>query len=414
MKKLVLGALVFIIGATVVVANGRQGAGTAGGNVIINFYEHSDNEKIVDQLIAAYNAKSNGVTVVKHIIPDGDYDDKMKVLTAGSTGDLDVIWIRTPAQAQQYIKNNVLLDLSPYTKASGIDTRPIDAYLKGLAGTNGGFYGMPTVGSCWMLFYNKEIFDAKGLPYPENITWDQYLALAKQLTYTEAGKKYWGGVVPPWTLNLGASSAGEYLTAAEPMAITRRYAQVLYAMYTGDKSHPGIAEMSQGTFDINAYFEAGNIAMMINGDWEFQLLKTPFTYGVAPMPVFPEAARGASVGQSAIFAIPRTSRHAQEAYQFIEWCTTSPEGTRIYAETQNVPAYTTAEALTAYQKIVNVPGVQYRFSAQIAPEQGSESYYGEVNEAFVQEIQLYLLGEKTLDRMFTDFFALRREVIANQ
>jgi ABC-type glycerol-3-phosphate transport system substrate-binding protein len=414
MKKTVLVALVMLAGCALVFAAGKkEQSGTSAGEVVINFYEHSDNEAIVDKLVAAFNANNPGIRVVKHIIPDGDYDEKIRVLASGSSRDLDVFWIRTPAHAQQYIKNNVLLDLTPLARETGLNLTPIQSSLGAVSDAGGKFYGLPTTGSCWMLFYNKTLFDAKGLPYPENITYDQYLALAKQLTSTEAGKKYWGGVVPPWTLNLGASSAGEYLTAAAPMAKTRRYAEILHQMYVDDKSHPGIAEMSQGTFDINGYFEAGNIYMMINGDWEFQLLNSSLNYGVAPMPILPGAPAGASVGQASIFAISRNSAHPKEAWKFIEWCTTSPEGTKIYASSQNVPSYATGEALAVYKEIVKVPGVDYRFSAKVGPEQGPESYYGEINEAFVQEMQLYLLGEKNIDRMLNDFYALRQEIIAN-
>jgi ABC-type glycerol-3-phosphate transport system substrate-binding protein len=153
--------------------------------------------------------------------------------------------------------------------------------------------------------------------------------------------------------------------------------------------------------------------MMINGDWEFQLLNKDLNYGVAPMPILPGAPARASVGQASIFAISRNSPHPKEAWKFIEWCTTSPEGTAIYANFQNVPSYSTNEALAAYKQSVKVPGVDYRFSAVVGPETGNESYYGEINEAFTQEMQLYLLGEKSLDKMFTDFFALRQEIIDN-
>jgi hypothetical protein len=57
--------------------------------------------------------------------------------------------------------------------------------------------------------------------------------------------------------------------------------------------------------------------------------------------------------------------------------------------------------------------VEFRFSSKVAPEQGSEPYYGSINDAFIQELQLYLLGEQSLDDCFRKFFALRKEIISN-
>jgi ABC-type glycerol-3-phosphate transport system substrate-binding protein len=415
MKKismLVLAALV--MGFT---ACGGKGSSSVskqeGGNVTINFYLATDHQSFVDKLVVAYNGLNRGIKVVAHYTPNDDYDDKLKVLAASALGEMDAMWIRTPAQTQQYITNNALVDLSPYAAATGLDLGPIkDSSLLG-ASRDGKFYGLPTSGSCWLLFYNKDLFDAKGIPYPVNITWDQYLELTKQLTYTEGKTKYWGGMIPPWTMNLGASAAGEYLTAAEPMPLTRRYAEVLYRAYTGDKSHPGIAEMNTGTWDVNAYFGAGNIYTMINGDWEFSLLKTDFTFACAPLPVFPGVHEGASVGQSSYYCVSKNSKYPKEAYDFIEWALTSPAGTTIFAEASFVPNYPTPEALEAYQKNITVPGVEYRFSSQVAPEQGPEPYYSAVNEAFIQELQLYLLNEQSLDAMFKNFYALRKEAVEN-
>jgi ABC-type glycerol-3-phosphate transport system substrate-binding protein len=414
MKKFVLAAFVLIAGSTLVFAGARRDSKpAAGGAVTINFYTASDMSSLVDPLITAWNGKNNGVQVVAHYVANDDYDDKIKILAAGNTGEVDAFWIRNPAPAQQYITNNVLADLTGYAQASGLDLSPIrDSALKG-ATRDGKFYGLPTTGSCWMIFYNKELFDARGIPYPINVTWDQYLDLAKQLTSTEGGKKYWGGVCPPWVLNLGASAGGEYLTA-DNLPLTQSYLQVLHRMYVDDHSHFDIGEMSAGTFDINSVFAAGNVYMMINGDWTFSLLDAPFTYAAAPLPIFSGMPQGSSVGSLGYYAVTAKSAHPREAYQFIEWALTSDEGTALVAQDgSGVPCYPTASALAAYQKIVKVPGVEYRFSSKINQEQTTESYYSQLQDAFTQEAELYLLGEQSLDRVFANFAGLKREIIAN-
>ena len=375
---------------------------------ILNFYMPNDMEMTAIPIVESYNASQDMVEVVMSVIPNDGYDDKMKVLTTGDS-DIDVFWIRTPAQAQQYISNGILISLKPFAQAAGLDTAPITAPLAAVSDAEGEYYGLPISGSCWMLFYNMDLFDAKGLEYPIGLTWDEYADLAKELTYEEGGVKYWGSLAPFWTPNLGAVSQGEYLDDPAPLEMTERYLSILHRMYVEDKSLPSIAEMSTGTFDVNAYFGSGNYYMMINGDWEFRLLDVDFNYGAAPLPVLDEEFAGSSCGQNSILAIYRNSMKQQEAYDFIAYYTTSVEGTSIIAAQHDVPSYATPEAMAVYQEEVTVPGVEYRFSSKIYAEQGSASYYYDVLEDFNDEMTLYLLDEQSLEDAFNNYYMLREE-----
>ncbi|MDR2044801.1 MAG: extracellular solute-binding protein [Clostridium sp.] len=390
-----------------------QGDAAAAGDLVINFYEHSDAQAFVDAQVEAFNALDNGITVVPHVIANDSYDDKIKVLASGSGEDLDVFWLRGSSVVKQYMDNNALADLSGFAAASGLDLSPIrDTTLALVTDESGAFYGLPTTGSAWMLFYNRDLFDAKGLPYPENLTWDEYAELAKELTYEEDGTQYWGGLLPDWTMNLGATAAGEYLTADEPMPYTRKYMEVLHRLYAEDRSHPGIATITSGSYDYNAVFESGNVYMMINGDWDFNLLSEDLNYGTAPLPVFEDIPAESTVGQASYFCISAASQNQEAAYEFIEFCTASEAGGAIYAAEKNIPSYPSDQALEIYQKEVTVPGVEYRFSAKINSEVGTESYYNDLNEAFKQEMQLYLLDEQTLEKAFANYDKLRAEKMA--
>jgi multiple sugar transport system substrate-binding protein len=184
-------------------------------------------------------------------------------------------------------------------------------------------------------------------------------------------------------------------------------------MYAGDHSHFDIGEMSAGTFDINSTFAAGNVYMMINGDWPFNLLDAPFEYAAAPLPIFPGMPQNSSVGSLGFYSVSAKSLHPKEAYHFIEWALASEEGTAIIVQNGGVPCYPTKRALEAYMKAVTVPGVEYRFSSLINQEQTTESYYAQLQDAFTQEAELYLIGEQDINKTFTNFLNLRKEIISN-
>jgi ABC-type glycerol-3-phosphate transport system substrate-binding protein len=328
---------------------------------------------------------------------------------------MDVFWSRSPSQVMQFAQNKAVQDLSGFAAASGLDLTPIrDTTLVPVTDADGKFYGLPTTGSAWMLFYNKDLFDAAGVAYPINLTWAQYADLAKQLTGEKDGVKYWGGVYPTWSVTLGANAAGEFLTDAD-LNYTKEYLRVLRRLYTDDKSHISLEEMSGTNFEAYSAFAGGQVYMMPMGDWSFNLVpdyNPAFTFAAAPFPTLEGVPAGSTIGQASYLCISPTSQFQEAAYKLIEFCTTSEAGTSVYARYQYVPSYTTDAAMAVYQENVKVPGVEYRFSAKIGPETGPESYYGDLGDAYKQEAELYLLDEQSFEDTFANYTRLRDEIIS--
>lgn len=58
---------------------------------------------------------------------------------------------------------------------------------------NGGIYGLPAFIGTSGLYYNKDIFDRFGVPYPkDDMTWDEIYELAVKLTRQDGGTAYYG------------------------------------------------------------------------------------------------------------------------------------------------------------------------------------------------------------------------------
>ncbi|WP_159442080.1 ABC transporter substrate-binding protein [Clostridium sp. Marseille-P2415] len=378
------------------------------GNTV-NVYVSSDLESSLDAEIEAYKNVNPAAVIVKHVVPDSDYDNKIKVLLSGGAKDVDVFWARTPAYTNQYQSAGALENLAPYANKSGVDLSSIDSSLSVISDEDGGFYGLPIYSSCWMLFYNKDLFDRAGAAYPaEQMTWDEYCSLAESLTGKDGGTKYWGGQCPGWTMNLGAIAAGEYLTDPAPLEKTKEYLEITKRMYS--ESHVPLEEMSNGSWDNNASFESGNIYMMILGDWGYRDLECDFEYGTAPLPVLDGTEPGTSVGNACYLCIAKTAKNKQAAYDFIEFYTTSDEGTSVTAGTGNVPCYSTDAAMKVYEESVKIDGIENRFAAKVLREQAGDKNYAAVLEAFKQEAQLYLLGEESIDDCMNNFYKLRDEL----
>lgn len=389
--------------------DGGEAAGEQeNGEVVeLKFYEHADNEKLAQELVDAYNAQNPNVKVSLSIIANDDYDDKMKVLLSGGA-DVDCFWVRGGSEMRQLANSGALYCLEDLIEEQNIDTSVYGNIAESFT-TSGKTYGLCASKSCWLLFYNKDLFDAAGLDYPINLTWDEYSDLAASLKTDEL----WGGVVPAWTMNLGASSVGEYLTD-EDLTRTREYAGHMERWYVTDHSHPSIEEMT-GSFALSAFYAQGTTYMMLNGDWAFQTFPNAnpqFEWCAAPLPRFEDAPEGATVGTAACLSIAAGSAHPREAFDFIRFCCYTDEGAEIYADNAVVSAYPSDSALKIYQEKVTTPGTEYVFSSNVGLEKGMEDAYDELNTAYNEEIISSLVGNCTMDEAFENFKVRREEILS--
>lgn len=387
-------------------ADAAQEEGGESGKTVINFYEHSDSEKLAQALVEAYNASQDEVEVKLSIIANDDYDDKIKVMMAGNS-DIDVFWLRSGGQARTMAADGALLPLDDLMAANGVDFSQYGSLGEAYK-YDGKTYGMCTNLTSWLLWYNKDLFDEMGIDYPIDITWDEYADICKQ--FQDAGKQ--GGLAVNWIMNTGSAAAGEYLTD-ENLTRTREYVEFLNRIYNEDKSNMSIEEMA-GSFDVNAIFAEGETAMMLNGSWEFLMLpdaEPQFTYAAAPLPHFEDVPVNETVGGTSAYVINAKSEKAEAAFDFLKFCNYSDEGAKVYASLASQAAYPSDAALEVYNQSVNTPGTEHLFAAKVRDEQGYEDYYGELNDAYKAEITEYLIGNCTIDEAFENFKVRREEII---
>jgi len=74
--------------------------------------------------------------------------------------------------------------------------------------SDGKLYGLPVSNITMALYYNKDIFDKFGVPYPKDgMTWDELVELSHRVTRVDSGKQYVGlGVSPAHILRLNPFS----------------------------------------------------------------------------------------------------------------------------------------------------------------------------------------------------------------
>ncbi|CAG7613818.1 ABC transporter substrate-binding protein [Paenibacillus allorhizosphaerae] len=102
----------------------------------------------------------------------------------------------SPDVIRQFKELDALEDLTPLVKFNNMDLNAFEptaietirAY-----GEQGQLYALPFSINFPALFYNKDLFDKFGVPYPrDGMTWEETTELAKQMTRMENGQQYYG------------------------------------------------------------------------------------------------------------------------------------------------------------------------------------------------------------------------------
>jgi multiple sugar transport system substrate-binding protein len=279
--------------------------------------------KLVESFEAVYPTIDVKVTVA-------DWDSYWdKLLTGLSGGAAPDVFAMDGPLFPDYQARDVLLDLQPFVTRDAYDLGQLaDQGVGVFKSPDGGQYGLPRDLNVIALYYNKAMFDAAGIAYPDD-TWDwaKLVEVGKQLTkdadgdgktdqwglYTETSdmENYW--------LSLVWQNGGEFFgpdgksTALTTPAATGGI-QFLQDLIYKDKilAEPAIfAETGDA-------FEQGLAAMEINGSW---LVPTDqaagLDFGIAPIPSGP-AGRFTSVNPTGV-VVYKSTKAPDAAWEFVKY-----------------------------------------------------------------------------------------------
>lgn len=101
------------------------------------------------------------------------------------------------------MRNGLQYDMTELLQKHKFDINRIDPALPQVIRNygDGKLYGLPFMGSSYLMFYNKDIFDTFGVPYPKDgVNWDETYELAQKLTRSDGGVQYNGFQAEPGLL----------------------------------------------------------------------------------------------------------------------------------------------------------------------------------------------------------------------
>ena len=388
--------------------------GTVQNPVVLNYWIWDDEEYYINKIVDAFEMTHPGIEIDLHIMENYLYDDKIKdVVKSGE--QVDLLGIRGVTKIVDYEQDGLLLELNDYLAKSPLDTT---AYgnMFGTYTIDDRYYGLPTRCTCWVMYYNKEIFDEAGVAYPGQMTWEEYEELAKQLTNDETGDdKIWGGYFADWCYQYAGVQRKNYLYD-DDISETLEGLQMLNRFYNIDKSHAPLATVMETSDNYLHFFEDGNVAMMPQGEWVAGLIMEDVRNGrksadwdIAPMPVFEGQEPYSTWGQYQFAGITSECGHPQEAFEFLSWLC-GKDGAQIIAGSGNISGYMDDEIQEIYRDSLQGKNVDVFFKSQRVLENPPRPEYNEMLDAFTDISEKYLLQDITFEEAVAKLEAKRQEL----
>lgn len=297
-------------------------------------------EKVIwKKMIDQFEARHTNIKVKLEIIP-GSYSEKIQTMVAGNSAP-DVFYLAHTSEFINYADKGNLLDLTGYINedkkfnVSDFFPQAID-----MLKHKGRIYGVPNSVSVFCLYYNKDLFDLEGIPYPDkNWGWNKLKDTCIKLTKKQNGIKNQFGIsfnIHNFFPIMVFQNGGEIFDIKNRKCVINSAKSREALQFTADLINkynctPTLAQQeSIGHRDqTESLFVNGKTAMYIGGVWlraSFRNIKT-FQWDVAPL--FKGKKRGNLLVGSGPVIYAKT-KHPKESYEFLKFIV-GKEGQERYA-----------------------------------------------------------------------------------
>jgi multiple sugar transport system substrate-binding protein len=382
------------------------GSKKASGPVTITFW-HGQNQsagKVIKSLADEFNRTHTDVKVDAQIGAVADsLQAKMTAALAGGKYP-DVVYIFGPNVAN-LARSPKALDLTKAVTTKAWNWDDFYPAAREAVTIDGKVRAIPALIDSLAVVYNKRLFRQAGIPAPKaGWTWDDYRAIARQLTNKSKGVfgTGWPGVgdedtvwrLWPMVWDLGGdvlAPGGKQVGYGGQSGL--RALTLVNQMATQDKSV--YIDKTSGTEQMYRVFNSNRMGMVPTGPWELpDIISSKVDYGVAPLPTFS--------GKPVTIAGPDTwmlfdngSSRARAAQEFVQWLTDPVQDARWDVEAGSLPLRRSTAAQDVWkQHVAKVEGlgtfVEALNNARVRPV---IEPYPKISEALGQSIAGTLLGQ---------------------
>lgn len=294
-KRLLVFALIMILVATLSTAYAAKKP------VVVKFAVNAYASELPGwtAMVDAANKKlaEKNIVIEMQKIPASNWGEYyQKVITQMAAGMSPDIGRIAESYMPIIINKGQVVDLTAYINTLDKD-KYFAATFEGSNYVNGRYYGLPSGVYYMVMYFNKDLFDQKGIPYPSqdwnnSISFSTVREYASKLTAGEGANKTFGFYSGPYLAHIGMyslSNGGQNIFNPDgTCAIGEQASREVYKWFDDmlrvDKSMPRPTDTRiMGAFDM---FRAGRLAMLVEGTWMHGAVKQidNFNVGIAAVP----------------------------------------------------------------------------------------------------------------------------------
>lgn len=341
-----------LLGAALLAAacGGGDSGGGADGPVTIRFswWGNDERARITNQAVDAFEAANPGITVETESIDFNSYFDRLA--TAVAAGDEPDVITMGGAYPREYADRGVLLDLAEV--AADLDLSTLDR--SAMAGGNfeGVQYGVPTGVNTYGLIVNPALFEAAGVPLPNDDTWswEDLTRIATEISARSAEDVY--GVEDPTSpdvLDLYANQhTGEGLYTADGQIalqphIAQRWWEMTTALMASGATPPAslTAELAGQPAPEQTLLGQGRAAMKFGWSNLLSAYRQASGADLVMLRVPGETTAqgpGMWLQASQLYTISRRSEHPQAAARLVDFLVSDPRAADFIRADRGIPA----------------------------------------------------------------------------
>ena len=319
-----------------------------------------------NDLANAYMEKNPNVEIEIVDFGSNDYSNVLATELSGSGTDFDVVSIKDTPSYATLVEKGVLVPLDDYINASGVDLAKYNGVTDQVT-VDGSLYELPFRSDVWLVFYNKDIFDAAGIDYPTNdMTVEEYDKLARSLADDTFGSEIYGCHYHTWssTIQLFGILDGKHSVLDKNYDFMIPYYNMVLA-----EEDDGIcmkySDLKTEGLHYSAAFSNGNVAMINMGSWFVTTLINNLAsgeydsslcgnWGIASYPHPDGVAQGTTLGAITGLGMVSESKNKDAAWDFIQWVS-GEEGAAVMASSGNFPAIMTDEVVDMISGLEGFP-----------------------------------------------------------
>ena len=294
-------------------------------------------------MISAFENEYPNVTVEVVEFSADEYDNVVVTQLSGKA-DFDVVFTKGTPALSALIGQGHIYALDELIAADDAFDPANYAGLVDQLGLGGHTYALPFRYDNNLIYYNKDLFDAAGVPYPEDgMSMEEYHELAKKLTSGEGSEKVFGTHVHTWTSNVymypDRTAEFNFVDPTTYESLIPYYNEILAMQDEGIVQDYGALKASN--IHYSGVFYNQQAAMLQIGTWYINMLLEnvdDFNWGVCSLPSNVGMGNENSIGGVTPVSIGAYSTHPAEAWQFIKYVC-GEEGAKVLAATGIIPGY---------------------------------------------------------------------------